>query len=70
MLYDIDRLMMIIVYCNELKETYDVTYSRQDDIHDLPEADMAIMRRAAALVTKYMVVDVVMSCLGEQLLNL
>ena len=24
MLYDIDRLMMIIVYCNELKETYDV----------------------------------------------
>ena len=55
--------MMSIVCCNELKETY-VNYSTQDDIHDLPEADMAIMRRAAALVTKYMVVDIVNELYG------
>jgi len=34
------------------------TIAKQDDIN-LPEAVMAIMRRAAALVTKYMVDDVV-----------
>ena len=41
------------------KETYDVNYCKQDDNKHLPEAVMAIMRRAAALVTKYMVVDIV-----------